>query len=397
MVGMSFTSLAPAVLGFFIEPLSQEFGWQRAQISSGLMIYALFAVPFSPLAGALVDRRGSRVIAIPGILLTASAFAAFSLINGSINQWIGLWFLYAFVALAVKSTVWSAAVSSLFSTSRGLALAVVFCGTAITQTAAPLLTQWLIDGFGWRQAYVWLAAGWGGTTFVLVVLFLKDARDRKPKTNEAVSAPPVLLGLSFREAMRSPPLRRVAAATLLISALIGAMLIHQVPILTGKGLSRETVALLAATSGLASLFGKLGTGWLFDRSRSGWIGGISLSLPAIGCVLLLQPSSSFELLVLGMVLLGYAAGAYLQLCTYLTSRYAGILHFGKIFGVMASLMALGTGSGPVIAGLIYDHFNSYVPLLIGGIPVGLICGLLVSRLGPYPEFPERGNDLAQVK
>lgn len=388
MMGMSFSSLAPASLGLFIEPLSQEFGWKRAQISLGITMYALFAVPFSPLIGALIDRRGSRTIGIAGMALATCAFAAFSLANGSIAQWIGLWICYAAVAMAIKSTVWTAAVSSLFSTSRGLALAVVFCGTAISQTAAPLLARWLIDDFGWRNAYVWLGLGWGGLVFVLVVLFLVDARRTGPAKRHATTGllQPSLSGLTFKQAFRSAALRRIATATLLISVLVGALIVHQVPILTERGLSRETAAVLAAVAGVASLFGKLCTGYLFDRSRSGWIGFISLSLPAVGSTLLLQPTPSPALCAFAIAILGYTSGAYLQLCTYLTTRYGGLLHFGKIFGVMASLLAFGTGVGPVIGGYIFDSAGSYSPLLLIAIPACLLAGLLVSRLGPYPQF-----------
>jgi hypothetical protein len=63
---------------------------------------------------------------------------------------------------------------------------------------------------------------------------------------------------------------------------------------------------------------------LFDHSRSGWIGAISLSLPAVGCALLLTANQSLPTVACAMLILGYAAGAYLQLCTYLTSRYAGL-------------------------------------------------------------------------
>ncbi len=392
MVGLSFSSLAPAALGLFIEPLSREFGWTRAQISLGLTIYAVFAVPFSPLAGALIDRIGSRRIAIPGLLLASCAFASFSLANGSVAQWIGLWVLYATVAMGIKSTVWTAAVSSLFTASRGLALAVVFCGTAISQTASPLLARWLIDEHGWRSAYVWLGLGWGGVALVLVVGFLSDARkqlvDRGRQHSPSRPVQATSSGLSFRQALRSSPLRKIAAATLLISVLVGALIVHQVPILTERGLSRQTAALLAATAGFASLFGKLCTGYLFDRSRSGWIGFGSLCLPAIACSLLLLPGSSFVLSVCAMSMLGYTAGAYLQLCTYLTTRYGGLLHFGKIFGVMASVLAFGTGVGPLIGGLIFDSFGSYALLLVLAIPACLVAASLVARLGPYPELEE---------
>jgi predicted MFS family arabinose efflux permease len=203
-----------------------------------------------------------------------------------------------------------------------------------------------------------------------------------------------LSGLSFREALRSSPLRKIAGSTLLISVLVGALIVHQVPILTERGLSRETAALLASAAGFASLFGKLCSGYLFDRSRSGWIGFGSLCLPAIACGLLLQASSSLVLVVCAMLMLGYTAGAYLQLCTYLTTRYGGLLHFGKIFGAMASLLAFGTGAGPLIGGLIFDRFGSYAPLLMLAIPACLVAASLVARLGPYPEFKELASSTA---
>lgn len=399
MVGMSFSSLAPASLGLFIEPLSEEFGWTRAQISLGLTIYALFAVPFSPLAGALIDRRGSRGIAIPGLMLASCAFASFSFANQSIALWLGLWLFYATAAMAIKSTVWTAAVSGRFSTSRGLALAVVFCGTAISQTASPLLARWLIDDYGWRQAYVWMGLGWGGAALLLVVLFLTDARSEVSASRRSTMAAnsSVLAGLTFKEALRSRALRKIAAATLLISTLVGALIVHQVPILTERGLTREHAAWLAAVAGFASLFGKLCTGYLFDRSRSGWIGFISLALPALGCGLLLLPNVSIELAVAAIAILGYTAGAYLQLCTYLTTRYGGLRHFGKIFGVMASLLAFGTGVGPLLGGLVFDSFGSYALLLILGMPAGLLAGVLVARLGPYPEFELQSHGESVVR
>ena len=394
MMGMSFSSLAPASLGLFIEPLSTEFGWKRAQISLGLTIYALFAVPFSPLAGALIDRRGSRGIAIPGLMLASCAFACFSLATESIGRWIGLWVFYATVAMAIKSTVWTAAVSGRFSAGRGLALAVVFCGTAISQTASPLLARWLIDDYGWRQAYLWLGLVWGGVTLLLVVLFLRDVPRAVPRSSASsmAASSPVSAGLTFKQALRCSPLRKIAAATVLISTLVGALIVHQVPILTERGLTREHAAWAAAAAGFASLFGKLCTGYLFDRSRSGWIGLVSLALPALGCSLLLLPNVSIALAVTAIAILGYTAGAYLQLCTYLTTRYGGLRHFGKIFGVMASLLAFGTGAGPVVGGLVFDTFGSYRLLLILGIPACLLAGALVWRLGPYPEFKEPSEE-----
>jgi MFS family permease len=60
MMGLSFTAIASTTIGLFIDPLEREFGWTRSQIVAGLTIYALIAVPFSPVIGALVDKWGAR-------------------------------------------------------------------------------------------------------------------------------------------------------------------------------------------------------------------------------------------------------------------------------------------------------------------------------------------------
>lgn len=389
MMGLSFASVAGYSLTVFIQPLADEFGWSRAQLSLGLTIFALFAVPLSPVVGAMIDRWGSRRMAVPGIILSACAFAAFGTANGSFGQWIGLWIAYSFFALAIKTTVWTAAVTSVFHNSRGLALAVTLCGTAVAQTFAPLVSQWLIDGYGWRQAFLWIGAGWGGISLILILLFFFDARDHersRAKLGNLTQSASVLGGLTLGQAFRTPAILRIALAVFLTTLLGSAITVHKVPILTELGISRDDAVLIAASAGVAGIAGKLITGWLFDRWSSGWIGGLSTGLPAIAFALMVEPLRSPAAIVIGMVLLGYATGAILQVVTYLTGRYGGLRHFGKIFGVMASLLAVGTALGSVAAGLLYDIWGSYVPLLLLGIPVGLAAGLLVSGLGAYPRW-----------
>lgn len=391
MAGLSFTAIASSSIGLFMEPLGREFGWSRAEISLGLSVYALVAVPLSPFVGALIDRWGSRRLAIPGMIFSASAFAAFSLTNGSLTLWFGQWLLYSLAALAIRMTVWSAAVSSVFSVGRGLALAVTLSGSAITLSLAPITAQWLIDSYGWRSAYFWLGAGWGAFALALLVPFFFDARDRhrrsRPLSSDERGASLILPGLTMRDAARSAALIKLALATLLTILMLTAITVHLVPILNEKGISRETAALMAGSAGIASICGKLFTGWALDRWSGGWIGAISLALPAIPCLmLLLEPGNHFFLALLAGLILGYSGGAFVQVCTYFTSRYGGMRNFGKIFGVMASLIAVGTGVGPVVAGLIYDQFGSYWLLLISTIPVAFVSGILLMRLGPYPNW-----------
>jgi len=393
-VGFSFHSVATYSLGLFMAPLSNEFGWSRAQISAGLSIAALLAIPLSPLVGAMIDRWGSRRLAIPGLVLTSLAIAGFGLANGSTTQWLGLWTLYALLSLGIKSTMWTAAVSSVFSTSRGMALAVTLSGTAVAQILSPPITHWLIDSYGWRAAFAWLAVGWGVPALVLCVLFLYDAHDQRREAVKAGKATemPALPGLSVPEALRSLPLWQVAGATLIMMILTIGFIVHQVPILTEAGVSRQSASWLASLAGVAGIIGKLVTGFLLDRFRANWIGGITMGMAAMSFVLLLEAFRSPSTIIAAMVVIGYSSGCKLQICAYLTSRYGGMKNFGKIFGVMSSLIAVGAGVGPILAGAVHDLAGSYTPLVIAGIPLSLIAGLLLLGLGAYPKW-----DTATVK
>jgi len=400
-IGFSFHSLMAIGTGVFMDPLGQEFGWNRAQQSSGVSIASITALVLSPFFGALIDRWGVRRLAIPGLVLTSLAVASFALTNGSMTQWFALWTVYALVSLAVKSTVWTAAVAGVFSASRGLAIGVTLGGTAIAQIIAPPLANWLIADYGWRAAFFWLGIGWGSVALILSQLFLFDAHDRKRQglrtaSGEAIDEPPALTGLSIREAWRDQALWRIAISTFVMMVLTVALVVHQFPLLVEAGITRENAAFLASLTGVAGIVGKLVTGWLLDRYQPNWVGGGTLASAAVAFALLMGPIRTPTLIVVAMVIIGYASGTKLQICGYLTTRYGGMRNFGKIFGTMASIIALGSGLGPVLGGLVYDMYGSYTPFLLAGIAGSLLSGFLIFGLGRYPVWEQQAETVAPV-
>jgi len=392
MAGLSMSAIAGASIGLFMEPLHREFGWSRAQIAVGLSIYALVAFPLSPVGGMLIDRWGARRMAIPGTILTAAAIFSFSFANGSASQWVALWLFYAFVALGVKPTVWSAAVTSRFSGSRGLALGVTLSGNAIAQMLIPVLSQHLIDNHGWRSAYRWIGIGWGAMVLALLVPLFFAGHDKRRRDNVGRAAAALeraaLPGLSLAQAIRNPVLIRIAIVTLVGTAISGALMIHLVPILNERGIGRETAALIAGLSGGMGIVGKLATGWLYDRGNFRWLNPLNLWMPVLTSSVLIFAPHSIPLVVLAASIIGYSSGALLQMSAYLTGRYCGLRKFGTIFGMMTSGIAIGIGLGPLVAGMIYDTAGSYTPLLIGVVPFMVVSGFLLMKLGPYPDWHE---------
>jgi predicted MFS family arabinose efflux permease len=384
--GFSFFSVMTTGMGAFMDPLAREFGWSRTVLSLGLPIAGAISVLLSPFVGAIIDRHGSRKLAIPGLILLTGITAAFALVNGSVTQWVALWVIYAFVSLLVTMNVWSAAVVGAFTKARGLALGLTLAGTAAAQATTPILAVTLIDAFGWRTAFVAIGLGWGGVALLLCYLFFHEPIRRPAAALEPGKVADDLPGLSIAQAWRDPGLWRIAVSTLILMILTIGLLIHQIPILTEAGVSRSNAALLAGLGGLAGIVGKLVTGALMDRYRANWVGGLTLGATALAFGLLLDGVRTPVLIVVAMLVNGYAAGTKVQICSYLTSRYAGLRNFGAIFGFMGSLVALGSALGPLIAGMVYDATGGYTPFLVVGALGCLFAGFLILTLPRYPEW-----------
>ncbi|WP_425994197.1 MFS transporter [Caulobacter sp. DWR1-3-2b1] len=393
-VGFSFFSIMISATGLFFEPLTKEFGWSRTLLSSGPSIANTLTAVIGPFFGALIDRYGSRKVVLPGILLTIGAITLFSLANGSQNQWIALWVIFGLVAVSIKSTSWTAAVLGVFQQSRGLALGLTLSGTAVAQIVVGPLANWLITSFGWRAAFVWLGIGWGGLTFLLCLFFLFDAHDRKAKASQAGASTTSpgdaakLPGLTTAQALRDSALWRLGVSNFVVMALTMGLMIHLFAILSDAGIPRAKAAWLLSLSGVAGIVGKLVTGYLLDRFRPNWIGGVTLAAAGLAFLLLMTGIGSPTLIVIAMLVNGYAAGTKTQITGFLTARYGGMRNFGKIYSVMAALMAAASGIGPLMAGVVYDAFGAYTLFLAVGAAGCVGAGILMITLPRYPVWTQ---------
>lgn len=386
-VGMGLVSVPTYSMGIFMQPLEQEFGWSRSAISSGKLFGAFSGLLLGPVIGMIIDKSGPKRLAMVGSVVICGLFAALALTGPDIRIWWGLWAALALGALLIKPTIWTAGVSSVFSQSRGLALAVTLSGTVLASAITPILGNYLIEVYGWRLAYLALALIWAIGALPLVFIFFDSAHDRN-RTNKTgpQAVAEELTGVSAREGLLSIRFVKLAIGALLATMITASFITTLVPILTSHGHPTGTAAKVAGLMGVTTVAGRLISGYLADRMNANIIGSVTLLLPIAACLLLVTDPASVSSAMLAACLLGATLGAKLHFVTYLTTRHFGMRSFGVLFGTIAGLFGLATGLGPVLLNYSYDLLGNYDTALLAVIPVSFVASLVFLTLGKYPDF-----------
>jgi predicted MFS family arabinose efflux permease len=379
-IGIAVSVMPLYSLGALMPSIQAGTGWTRSQIASGPTFLSVVAVLCAPFMGIAIDRFGSRRIGLPGLAIFCLAVGSLSLVGPAIVTWWLAWTFVAIGYLFVKVTVWTAAVVTRFDRGRGLAIGVALSGTGLGSSSLPYIATLLQDSYGWRAAYVGMALGGAVLSLPFAWLYFYDASDERRRSSSGVVDRSKLPGLAPREVFRSRRYLQMALATLLSAVASIGLVVHFVPIVREGGLSAYTAAATAAGIGISTIVGRLAAGFLLDRFSGPLLGFVSCALPMVSCCILLIDRSVGSSIV-AAVLIGLSAGAEIDVITYLVPRYFGVRHFGLLFGVLNSLLTLGLGVGPFLAGYMFDRFGNYDNVLLLAMPVFAASALLFGTLG----------------
>ncbi|MFW6103295.1 MAG: MFS transporter [Chloroflexota bacterium] len=57
--------------------------------------------------------------------------------------------------------------------------------------------------------------------------------------------------------------------------------------------------------------------------------------------------------------MGFGAGSWLPTMSMLVSHRFGLAHYGSVFGVVNMAQSIGTATGPLVAGFVFDVTSTY--------------------------------------
>lgn len=394
MAGFALTSCFTFSMGAFIGPLEQEFGWTRAQISMGMTVVTFTGALLTPPVGMAVDRWGPRRLGVPGSLAFAVFFGVLGLTTGDIWVWWGLWFMLAFAFVAIKPLIWTTAVASTFDAKRGIALAVALCGNGIASTFFPSLATWAIDSYGWRLAFPILGAICGLGAFPILYWGLHSGADKAKGNGRKKTEPSPrieLPGLEAKESFLSIQFVKLGLAAFLFTIAAIGIVPNLIPILTSFEISRIEAAAIAGAAGIASIIGRLATGYLLDKFNPNLIAGTVVILPVASCLMLLSSPGDIGIAVVAAVIIGVSLGSEVDVMAFMTARQFGTKRYGTVFGAISAIWAVASGSGPPLVNHIYDVTGGYELALQIAVPLFAVTSILLFTLGK-PLYSRDGRD-----
>lgn len=401
---ISGTTFAAGTFGVLTAKWGETFRWGQDEMALGLSIFLISATVAVPVVGRIVDRFGSKRVALCGIAAMAAVMAAGTAINGSV---LSLYLFYAAIGVTGAFTnpvVYLRAISLWFDKRRGLALGLAVAGQGIGGALLPTLVERLLEAFDWRMCLLILAGLMVAVIGPVVALFVTDdpARvgqfaDGIAPDPDAVAAPGALPGLTLKEALRE----RTFWLILVILALFGvasyALLGHGVYLLTHvRSLSLREAAMLQSISGISLLLGRVGFGYLMDRIHAPLIGAVGVLMTTGAAFLLLRLDSFGPLAWTWAIMVGASTGAETDLLSLLVGRYFGKRALSQIYSWHNVAFLVGAAAGPPLFGLGLRVFGGAEIPIMGVGAVAFTAAVLLLLLGPYPrlEREEEGERAA---
>jgi len=379
-VGIGFSAQIFIASGYTIvaAAIGTALGWTLGELAPGATLFLLAQVAGYPVVGALLDRFGTRRVAAAGIVAFGLLLLALSRVT-SIWQFYGLMLVMGLVGPATYTLSYLRALSLWFDRRRGLAIGLAAGGIALGAATMPVGLQRLIVHSDWSVALVALALVELLLCLPIVILLVRDdpaelglRADGEPTPPQPMMTPvePLDRGpapaLSVAQALRTADFWLLGAVYFVTGLTVYAVVTNSAYILseTAARLTTDQVAVVQAVGGAAVLLGRVAGGYALDHLNTRAIAAVMVLLLS-AALLGYAFASSLGVVLVSAAALGFASGGEGDVLPYMAIKYFGTQAFGKIYGMLGALFAIGTGLGPITyAGLYSVWQEPTVPLLI---------------------------------
>ena len=365
-----------------------------------------------PWAGILVDRLGSRTMALTGLLVIGVGFIVFSQTTTLVM------FYGAFAILMLGSTAGTTlplitAVTKWFRRNRSTAVAIAGEGHHLGVFMLVPALAWAVnpDHFGWQTTALWIAAVFLVIAFPVSRLIrnrpedygqlpdgdpIVDPSEPLPvtgRTGERVVGAEYAPDFTARQAMRTSTFWLMTVGHSFSSMVNQTLAVHLIPMLTDKDLSLQVAAYVSATiAGVGAVFQLVG-GYLGDRMPKNLVYFAFVSLQAAGFAMAVMVKN-VPLAFTFAVIYGIGAAPRLPLIVAMRADYFGQRSFATITGMSQVPLYTCQLIAPLFAAVMFDIRGSYVipfMVLASMCFLGAAFFLLLKKPVPVGTIPATGQ------
>jgi sugar phosphate permease len=379
-------------LPFFYDFMVKDYGWTRAQVTSGNAYSKLVIGPlFGFFAGWFVDRFGSRRLMIAGILLAGLAPIGLGAMT-SLAMFYTFYLCNALGYVLGGPLPNQVLLSRWFDAGRGRAMGFAYLGIGVGGALVPLIAHALEVRVGWHAALQLL-----GVLMIVVALPLIWVVKDAPAFAAAPDAPAASAGrpAAAHAPVGSTPLAAVGSRPRIwtdwtfpllligsmcsIGAVGGTMQNLKLFLSLDKAIPQGDVAGVLSLVLLGSIGGRLLMGVLADLFPKKFVmlgiyGLVALTVP------LLYAAPSLGTLRLAAVAFGVGLGGDYMIIPLMAAELYGLARLGRVMGVVLTADGVAEALVPMGVGSLRDHYGSYGPGFALLLALAAIGALAVAAL-----------------
>ena len=369
----------------FLKPISESFGWDRAEVVSVYSLAALAGGLASPLIGRLFDRSGPRIVYALGLVLLGGAFLVAAHARQLWQFQLSLGLCVGFGIALIGNVPNSILLGRWFGPRLSTAMAVVYSATGAGVLLLLPASQVLIDHFGWRGAYQIFGAAALSMLVPLLLLPWRLFTSGSPHIARSAATDLADEGWTLLSAMRHHAFWALFSTFFFTAIGMYAISAQVVAYLIDAGFPPLQAATAWGFSGVVLLFGMLGVSWLdgIIGRRPSVLFSYALSIIGIVMLWLLQWYPNIWMLTGFVVCFGSMIGSRGPLLTATAMKIFRGERVGTIYGSISIGSGLGSAFGSWSGGLIHDLTHSYNPLIafsLISVLLGMIPFLVVPAL-----------------
>ncbi len=400
-----------SLFGVFLEPISKDLGVSRGAVSAVYWIaYLCFGIS-SVASGWAVDTIGMRKTLM---IATLGTIIPLVMLRWTTHLWqLYLWYGVVYgVARSGFSTPILVSVTLWFKKRQGLAVGIVSSGVAVGPLIFAPLFRYLIDLYGWGNAFLILGIVSGLVLVPCCWLMRNRPSDlgcRPYGEEDAENEKPVSIGKPtelheplfyrtdvpsfFRYAMTTQPFFLLPLIHLAGCISHSIPLAHVVVLATDRGIDPIAAAtVLGIAAGISSV-ARLGAPMLSDKIGGRKVLVLFILMQAIS-ILWLLPAQDLWLFYTFSLFFGLGYGGEMTPFPVINRQYYGPAPIGLIYGFQIMIACFGMGIGGFVGGFLYDLRGNYTLAIWVAVIMGFIgAGLSYMLVDPFKPSKKKQVEL----